>query len=76
MEKHKGDTTMINPWGYFWLALALVIITCSDSPDLLDAVIFKLYEGHPEKQEILWKKTLFSKKSYYEMVFEYQPKQP
>ena len=41
----------------FFIALVILYIMCSGKPDIIDAIIFKMYDGHPEKQELLWEKS-------------------
>lgn len=61
MSKH----TMIHILGVCWITLVLLIIAFRGEPDIVDAVIFKLYEGHPKKQEFLWERTTGKKGAVY-----------
>ena len=41
----KGETKASISVDHFWLAFALLIITCTGDPDLIDALIHFLMKG-------------------------------
>ena len=43
---------------FFWIAMMILVIFTYGTPDLLDSIIFVLFDGHPEKWELIWKHIL------------------